>query len=130
MFRLRDLSFRYKIPLRGSLLVVATALLVTASLMFREYDALRGDLIASSASMARLLAKTLVTPLVHDDVWRAFEIVNSPFHTSGSRAPIDRTCDSSWSVRAVTTVRPSTSSPRSAIPPDPPSLHTRARTPA
>lgn len=83
MFRLRDLSFRYKIPLRGSLLVVVTALLVTASLMFREYDALRGDLIASSASMARLLAKTLVTPLVHDDVWRAFEIVNSPFHTSG-----------------------------------------------
>jgi signal transduction histidine kinase len=83
MFRLRDLSFRYKIPLRGSLLVVVTAALVTASLMLREYDALRGDLIASSASMARLLAKTLVTPLVHDDVWRAFEIVNSPFLTSG-----------------------------------------------
>jgi signal transduction histidine kinase len=86
MFRLRDLSFRYKIPLRGSLLVVVTALFVTASLMFREYDELKSDLIASSASMARLLAKTLVTPLVHDDVWRAFEIINTPFHTAARGA--------------------------------------------
>ncbi|MDH5535923.1 MAG: two-component sensor histidine kinase, partial [Betaproteobacteria bacterium] len=72
--RLRDLSLRYKIPLRGSLLVLVTAAAVTLSLMFREYDQLRDDLIASSASMGRVLAKTLVTPLVHDDVWRAFEI--------------------------------------------------------
>ncbi|MDH3319171.1 MAG: HAMP domain-containing histidine kinase [Betaproteobacteria bacterium] len=74
---------RYKIPLRGSLLVLVTAAAVTLSLMFREYDQLRDDLIASSASMGRVLAKTLVTPLVHDDVWRAFEIINSPFHASG-----------------------------------------------
>jgi signal transduction histidine kinase len=82
MLRLRDLSFRYKIPLRASLLVVVTAVAVTAALMFREYDELKEDLVRASASMGRLLARTLVTPLVHDDVWRAYEIINSPFDAS------------------------------------------------
>ncbi len=82
MLRLRDLSLRYKIPLRASLLVVVTAVAVTLSLMFREYDELKSDLIRASASMGRLLARTLVTPLVHDDVWRAYEIINSPFQAS------------------------------------------------
>lgn len=81
--RLRDLSVRYKTALWGSLLVVATAIAVTASLIVREYDELTRDLVATSASMARVLAKTLVTPLVHDDVWRAYEIVSSPFPGAG-----------------------------------------------
>ncbi|MFZ5462097.1 MAG: ATP-binding protein [Pseudomonadota bacterium] len=84
---LRDLSFRYKIPLRGSLLVVITAVLVTGSLMYREYQDLRADLVSTSASLGRVLAKTLVTPLVHDDVWRAYEIINSPFAATGDGNP-------------------------------------------
>ncbi len=86
MLQLRDLSFRYKIPLRGSLLVVLTASAVTLSLMFSEYDELRQDVIAGSTSMGRLLARTLVTPLRHDDVWRAYEIINSPFDASARDA--------------------------------------------
>lgn len=80
MLRLHDLSFRYKIPLRGSVLVLITALLVTASLIFREYDELRQDLATTSGHLGRVLANTLVAPLVHDDPWRAYEIINSPFH--------------------------------------------------
>jgi signal transduction histidine kinase len=82
--RLRDLSVRYKTALWGSVLVVLTAGAVTASLIFREYEELTGDLIATSGSMGRVLAKTLVTPLVHDDVWRAFEIINAPYPGAGS----------------------------------------------
>jgi signal transduction histidine kinase len=82
MLRLRDLSFRYKIPLRGSVLVIITALAVTVSLILREYDELKQDLIANAASLGRVLAKTLITPITHDDVWRAFEIINSPFQAS------------------------------------------------
>jgi signal transduction histidine kinase len=81
---LRDLSVRYKTALWGSVLVILTAVAVTASLIFREYEELTRDLIATSASMGRVLAKTLVTPLVHDDVWRAFEIINAPFPGAGS----------------------------------------------
>jgi signal transduction histidine kinase len=79
MLRLRDLSFRYKIPLRGVALASITALLVTAALIYRDYEDLRRDLVTTSGHLARVLANTLVTPLVHDDVWRAFEIINSPF---------------------------------------------------
>ena len=78
MPRLRDLSLRYKIPLRGTFLVLVTATLVTASLIVREYDELKQDLEEHAKSMGRVLAKTLVSPIIHDDVWRVFEIVSSP----------------------------------------------------
>ncbi len=79
MLSLRDLSFRYKIPLRSTVLVVATAVILTGSIIFREYDEMKEDLLLNSASMGRILANTLVGPILHDDVWRAFEILNSAF---------------------------------------------------
>ncbi|WP_136415988.1 ATP-binding protein [Herbaspirillum sp. ST 5-3] len=78
----RDLSFRYKIPLRGSVLIVCTALVVTASLMFRAYEDLKHDLLLNAQSMARVLAHTLTPAILHDDVWRTYEIINSPFQVS------------------------------------------------
>ena len=56
MLALRDISFRYKIPLRGALLVVVTAIVLTGALIYREYRDIRQDLVTSSASMARVLA--------------------------------------------------------------------------
>jgi two-component system, NtrC family, sensor kinase len=87
MHFLRDLSFRYKIPLRGVVLVLATASLLTASLIYREYRELKADVVSTAASMSRVLANTLVAPLTHDDVWRAYEIINSPFSTSSEGNP-------------------------------------------
>jgi|CXWL01.1.fsa_nt_gi signal transduction histidine kinase len=78
----RDLSLAYKTPLRISLLVVVTALLVTAALVARERDELRRDLIGHSENIARVLTKTLIEPMVHDDAWRAYEIINTPFQAS------------------------------------------------
>lgn len=78
----RDLSFRYKIPLRGSVLVIFTALVVTSSLMFRAYDDLKRDVLLNSGSMGRVLAHTITPAIVHDDVWRAYEIINSPFQAT------------------------------------------------
>lgn len=79
---LHDLSLSYKTPLRICALVIATAVLVTASLVMRERDELRRDLISHSESVARLLANTLVEPIVHDDAWRAYEIINAPFRAA------------------------------------------------
>jgi len=77
-----DLSFRYKIPLWGSLLIVTTALAVSGSLMLLAYDDLKEDLLISSTNLGRTLAKTLFSTLLQDDVWRAAEIVNAPFEES------------------------------------------------
>ena len=84
--RLRDLSFVYKIPLRASVLLVGASLLLTASLIAREYEEARKDLLAHAGSVARLLATTLAGPILHDDVWRAFEIINAPFQPNAEAA--------------------------------------------
>ena len=83
---LHDLSLAYKTPLRICALVVFTALLVTASLVLRERDELRRDLVSHSEGVARLLVNTLVDPIVHDDAWRAYEIIQAPFHATPDHA--------------------------------------------
>ncbi len=80
---LRDLSLRYKIPLRVFVLASITALLVTTSILFRVYDETRNDLLRHAESMGRVLSNTLLGPMLHDDVWRAFEIINSPYRVGG-----------------------------------------------
>lgn len=77
-----DLSFRYKIPLWGSLLIITTALAVSGSLMVRAYDDLRQDLLTSSSSLGHKLAEALFQPLMEDDIWQAFEIISAPLAAS------------------------------------------------
>jgi len=79
---LRNLSLAVKTPLRISMLVVITAVLVTAALVARERDELRRDLIGHSETVARVLTRTLIEPMLHDDAWRAFEIINTPFQAT------------------------------------------------
>jgi len=74
----RDLSLSVKIPIRVTALVLATAFAVTLTLLWGEYEELRRDLANSSASLGGLLATSLVAPLTHDDLWRAFEIARAP----------------------------------------------------
>ncbi|PTD96579.1 two-component sensor histidine kinase [Pseudothauera lacus] len=76
--RFKDLSFRYKIPLRATFLVLITAVTLTSANVAREYDQLRNDLFANAESLGSVLALTLVTPLLHDDLWRAYEIIGMP----------------------------------------------------
>lgn len=83
-----NLSFRFKLPLWGSFLIVATALAVSGALMFRAYDDLREDLLISSKSLGRTLAKSLFRPLLHDDVWRAFELVRAPIGEAAEENPV------------------------------------------
>lgn len=78
MKSLFDLSFRIKIPLWGSLLIVMTTLVVSGSLMLRTYEDLHADLLASSTRLSQRLAELLVLPLLEDDVWQSFEIINAP----------------------------------------------------
>jgi len=84
-----DLSLRHKIPLWGSMLIVASALAISTALMFRAYDDLRQDLFISTESLSHTLATTLFPLLLHDDLWRAFEIVQAPFHAELKKAPFE-----------------------------------------
>ncbi len=75
-----DLSFRYKIPLWGSLLIVTATLAVSAALIVQAYDDLRSDLQSSSTSLGRTLAKTLFSAMIQEEVWQAFAIIRAPLH--------------------------------------------------
>lgn len=81
-----DLSLRFKVPLRVIGLVLVTATLVTAALMYREAGELRGRLLAASENMGRMTAQTLVAPLQHDDLWRVYEIANNLRHATGQES--------------------------------------------
>ena len=80
MKSLFNLSFRYKIPLWGSLLIVTATLAVSAALIVQSYDDLRSDLVSSSASLGRTLAKTLFSAMIQEEVWQAFAIIRAPLH--------------------------------------------------
>ena len=78
MLLFRDLSFRYKIPLRAVVLVAVTAMTLTAANVTREYEQMRSDLFDNAETLGRVLAMTLITPMLHDDLWRAYELISMP----------------------------------------------------
>jgi len=86
-----DLSFRHKIPLWGGALIVTSVVAVSGALMYVAYQDLKQDLVLSSESLGQTLAKTLFPTLLHDDSWRAFEIVRAPFHETGDGRALDAT---------------------------------------
>ena len=85
---LLNLSFRFKLPLWSSVLIVTTAVAVSTALMVQAYDDLEKDLLDSSASLGRTLAKTLFPAMLHDDLWRAFEIIRAPLDGKHDDNPV------------------------------------------
>lgn len=86
MLLLRNVSFRYKIPLRAIALVLVTALSLTAVLVAREHEELLHDLEEDATLLGSTLVQHLVAPVIQDDVWRAFELVRAPLENKSARA--------------------------------------------
>ncbi len=77
--RLFDLSLRFKLPLWGGGLILATALAVSTSFVVQAWDNLNQDLLQNAEDIGRTMAPSLFPALLHDNVWGAFEIVSLPF---------------------------------------------------
>jgi signal transduction histidine kinase len=75
-----DLSFRHKIPLWGSVLVVMTALSVSAVLMVQTYKEMEEDLVITTTTLADALVPNLFSALLRNNIWRAYETVSAPLH--------------------------------------------------
>lgn len=76
-----DQSLRQKIPLWGAILIVFPTLFVSGLLMAQAYGDSKKAIVASSTALGRVLSKTLAPSLIHDDLWRAFEMVRAPMAT-------------------------------------------------
>lgn len=109
MIRLNDLSLRWKIPLRVMVAVVGTAIAVTTALVTREYDGLRQNLEEHARTLGKVLANTLISPVLHDDIWRAYEILQSAREpnpaTPTLQASIVLVTDANYRVFVSTTPR-------------------------
>jgi len=70
-----NLSYRYKVPLWGSFLIIVAALAVSASFMLNAYHKVEQDLALESEKLGYSLKSNLFSALLQDDVWRAFEII-------------------------------------------------------
>ena len=85
---LRNLSYRYKVPLSLTAVILLATVVVTATLLFRAYGEARNDLLQSAESLSRVLTKTLREALLHDDLWQAYEIVRTPLTAAGNANPL------------------------------------------
>lgn len=86
--RLFNLSFQHKIPLWGGALIIVSTLSVSGTLMYQTYNDLKSTLITSAGNLGSTLAQTLIPPLLHDDVWRGYEIVRAPFRERDTDNPV------------------------------------------
>jgi len=84
-----NLSFRHKIPLWTSFLIGLSIFAVGAALMTRAYDDMKNAVVVSAENLAHTLANTVAPTLLHDDVWRAFEIVRSPIRAKSAMTPVE-----------------------------------------
>jgi signal transduction histidine kinase len=84
-----NLSFRHKIPLWTSFLIGFSIFAVGAALMTRAYNDMKNAVVVSADNLGHTLANTVAPSLLHDDVWRAFEIVRSPIRAKSAQTPVE-----------------------------------------
>jgi two-component system NtrC family sensor kinase len=78
---LLDLSFRYKIPLWGGLLIIITELAVAGTLMLNAYDDFKENVHVDAEIMGYSLISNLVPALQNNDIRRAYEIISAPLES-------------------------------------------------
>lgn len=86
--RFRDLSWRLKVPLAITAVILLTEIVVTTLLVTRALGDARRDLEASAESLAKVLARSLRDPLIRDDLWQAFEVIGAPLAARRGDSPL------------------------------------------
>ena len=76
--RLTALSYRHKIPLAVSFVIVVTALFVSTALAFQSWRDVKRDVAANAESLGRTLSRALGPVMLRDDLWSAYETVTTP----------------------------------------------------
>jgi signal transduction histidine kinase len=83
-----NLSYRIKIPLAISAVILLTELVVTTTLVTRAYADARTDLEASARNLSIVLARSLRDPMLRDDLWQAFEVIRTPLAARAADNPL------------------------------------------
>ncbi|KAI3590396.1 hypothetical protein D9X30_4629 (plasmid) [Cupriavidus sp. U2] len=85
----RDLSYRYRIPLALTAVILATEFVVTLTLLSQGLADARHDLRAGATNLVAVLSRSLRDPLLRDDVWQAFEVIRTPIEAREADNALD-----------------------------------------
>jgi signal transduction histidine kinase len=78
MRTLVDLSYRIKVPLALSAIIVVVSAILAVLLGAQIYADARRDLLGNAESLGRTLARALTPAMLRDDVWQAYETIVAP----------------------------------------------------
>jgi len=88
---LNNVSYRLKIPLSVSAIIIIAALVVAVPLIITANRAAKLDFIENGLSLGKTLARTLQPSLLHDEMWQAYDVLRIPFEAEASDATSQRT---------------------------------------
>lgn len=86
--KLLDVSWRIKVPLAITAVILITEVVVTIALVTRALADARRDLKLGAEGLAVLLAQSLREPLIRDDLWLAYEVIQAPLRVRPSDSPL------------------------------------------
>lgn len=81
-----NLSLRYKMPLWGGGLILATALALSTTFVVQTWNDLHQEILKNAQDLGRTMAHSLFPVMLHDEVWQAYELVSLPFATPQNAA--------------------------------------------
>lgn len=81
--KMGDISYRIKVPLMFTLVILITASVVTLALTWRAYEELREEVFNNAVEIGSVLSNSLPNAMLHDDLWGAYRLVQAAEGWSG-----------------------------------------------
>ncbi len=75
--KLGDISYRVKVPLIMTAVILITVSVVTLALTWRAYEDLRRDVFHNAVEIGSVLSNSLPNTMLHDDLWSAYRLVQA-----------------------------------------------------
>ena len=75
--RTGDISYRVKVPLLLTVVILLTASAVTFALSWRAYEELREEIFHNAVEIGSVLSNSLPEAILRDDLWSAYRLVRA-----------------------------------------------------
>ncbi len=83
---LEALSYRVKVPLNISLVVMVTVGVITLTLLGYNYRLMDREMLQGGESLGRVLAKGVAAPMLRDDLWTVWDTLRAPMDVDGGES--------------------------------------------
>jgi len=85
----RNLSLKWKVPLRSLILVTATAITLSGALIYQTFEQMQSQFETYAANLTRDFANALAYPVLYRDTWKVYEFLIQISNSSGDNNDLD-----------------------------------------